>query len=149
MPRLSGGIALPCLSRLYGIIIKQSWQVVIKQIICLNLIIEPEMVWPDPNLMFGEHENALYITRGRNKKKVSIKKCWSRYENKYRKKSFCHNTPLIMHLSPVSWWELTKLTNSDNLFIYKHCINCSSHRFIMISIYNYFSRSYIYPWMDP
>ena len=45
------------------------------------------MVWPDSNLMFGEHENALYITRGRNKKKVSIKQCQSRYENKYRKKN--------------------------------------------------------------
>ena len=45
----------------------------------------------------------------------------------------------------VSWWKLTKWINSDNnLFLYKHYINCS----LQISTYNYFSRSYIYPWMD-
>jgi len=44
-----------------------------------------------------------------------------------------------------------KIIYSDNLFMYKHCTrsHCSLHRFIMISIYNYVSRSYIYPWMVP
>ncbi len=48
---------------------------------------------------------------------------------------FC---PLKMHLSCVSWWEWTKWKYSANLFIYKHCIKCSLHWFILISIYNYF-----------
>jgi len=37
----------------------------------------------------------------------------------------------------------------NNLFIYKHCINCVLHRFILISIYKYISRLHIYPLMDP
>ena len=56
---------------------------------------------------------------------------------------YCHNTPLKMYLSCVSCWEWTKWINSENLSIYKHCTNC-----IMILIYNYFSRKYIYPLMD-
>ena len=56
---------------------------------------------------------------------------------------------LPQYSSFVSWWKLTKWINSDNnLFLYKHYINCSLHWFIMISTYDYFSRSYIYPWMD-
>ena len=56
-----------------------------------------------------------------------------------------HNTHIKMHLSCVSWWEWTKWIYSFNLFIYTHCMNW----FIMILIYNYFLRWYIYPWMDP
>ena len=62
---------------------------------------------------------------------------------------FCNNTPLKINLSYVSRGEWTKWIYSDNLFINKHCMKCSLHWFIMILIYNYFSHSYIYPWMDP
>ena len=45
-------------------------------------------------------------------------------------------TPFKMHLSCVSCTTWTKRIYSDNLFIYKHCINCI------------FYCSYIYPWID-
>ena len=57
-------------------------------------------------------------------------------------------TPFKMHLSCVSCTTWTKRIYSDNLFIYKHCINCIFYCSYIYPWIDHVNPQYIYPWID-